>query len=47
MKLKIIRKIDKLGRIVIPKDLRKALSLTFDTEVEITVENGTIILKKG
>ncbi len=44
MKIKIIRKIDKLGRIVIPKDVRTTLDLRVGDKIEIKVENNNIIL---
>jgi len=47
MKIKIIRKIDKLGRIVIPKDVRLTLNLESGNSIEITVENETVVLKKA
>ena len=47
MKIKIIRKIDKLGRIVIPKDVRNTLSLKAEDSIEIMVENNSVILKKS
>ncbi len=42
----LIRKIDKLGRIVIPKEIRKNLNIKDGEELEIYVENDNIILKK-
>lgn len=43
----IIKRIDNLGRIVLPKDVRKKLKLKENDEVEIiTSDDGTIILKK-
>ncbi|MEG1705731.1 MAG: stage V sporulation T C-terminal domain-containing protein [Clostridia bacterium] len=43
----IVRKIDDLGRIVIPKEIRKALRIRIGDPLEIYVErNGEIILKK-
>ena len=47
MELKIIRNIDKLGRIVIPKDARKTLGLQIGDAIDITVKNNTVILKKA
>lgn len=47
MSIEIIRKIDGLGRIVIPKDIRLALGLCLGESVVITVENNAVILKKG
>ena len=41
----IIRRIDDLGRIVIPKEIRRNLRVKEGTSIEITVdENGSIIL---
>ena len=36
--------IDKAGRVVIPKDARERLSITADTELELTVQGDTIQL---
>ena len=47
MKIKISRKIDKLGRIVIPKDVRTTLNLEIENNIEITIENETVVLKKA
>ena len=44
--LNITRKIDDLGRIVIPKELRKTMELTKDDPIEIFEGNNKIILKK-
>ena len=46
MEIKIIRKIDNMGRIVIPKDVRTTLELRHDDVIEITVVNGAIVIKK-
>ena len=46
MEIKIIRKIDRLGRIVIPNDVRKTLDLKAGDTVEIKVENGAVTVKK-
>lgn len=46
MKIKFIRKIDELGRIVVPKDVRRALNFEKESAIEITVEDGAVILKK-
>lgn len=40
----IIRRIDDLGRIVIPKDVRKRLGIKEGTPVEINIENDTVVL---
>lgn len=42
----IVRPIDSLGRIVIPKELRKIFNLKEKDELEIFVENGIIMLQK-
>lgn len=42
----IIRKVDELGRIVIPKELRKSMSISEGDPLEIFTDNDTIILKK-
>lgn len=42
----IIRKVDDLGRIVIPIELRRTLDIAERDDVEIFTENGRIILQK-
>ena len=42
----IVRKIDNLGRLVLPVELRRGLGLDEDPTVEIFVEEDTIVLKK-
>lgn len=42
----IVRKIDELGRIVIPIELRRVLDIEIKDSVEIFTEGDTIILKK-
>ncbi len=42
----IVRKIDDLGRIVLPKELRRTLGIDDKDPLEIFVEDNTIILKK-
>ena len=42
----IIRKLDELGRIVIPKEMRKDLGLNEHDPVEIEVEGRQIIIHK-
>ena len=42
----IIRKIDDLGRIVVPIELRNKLNINLKDEVEIYVEKSSIIIKK-
>lgn len=42
----IVRRIDELGRIVIPKEIRNNLRINETDNIEIYVENEAIILKK-
>lgn len=42
----IVRKIDDVGRVVIPKSIRQQLELTENDEVEIIVKGSTIIINK-
>ena len=42
----IIRRLDDLGRIVLPSELRKLLNLKVSDSVEIYVSGESIILKK-
>ena len=42
----IIRRIDELGRIVIPKELRKKLEINIKDPMEIFVDGHSITLKK-
>lgn len=42
----VVRRIDELGRIVIPKEIRRNLNLRDGENVEIFTENDAIILKK-
>ncbi len=42
----IVRKVDKLGRIVIPIELRKKLGIDEKDEIEIYVNGSSIILEK-
>ncbi|MCL1820500.1 MAG: AbrB/MazE/SpoVT family DNA-binding domain-containing protein [Oscillospiraceae bacterium] len=43
----ITRKVDELGRIVLPVELRRSLDIEEKTEVEIYTENNTIVLRKS
>ena len=43
---KIIRRIDELGRIVVPKEIRRTLKLRTNDTLEIFSEGDTLILKK-
>ncbi len=42
----IIRKVDDLGRIVLPIELRRTLDISERDELEIYMENDRIILQK-
>lgn len=42
----IVRKIDELGRIVIPKELRKSMGIDRKDPIEIFVNGAEIIMKK-
>jgi transcriptional pleiotropic regulator of transition state genes len=42
----ITRKVDELGRIVLPIELRRSLDIAEKDPIEIYVEGNTIILKK-
>ena len=42
----IVRKLDDLGRIVLPIELRRTLEIEEKDPVEIFIEDNTIILKK-
>ncbi len=42
----IVRKLDDLGRIVIPMELRRIFGISPDDEIEIYVEDDKIVLQK-
>jgi len=42
----IVRNIDELGRIVVPKEIRQRFGIAKNDPVEIYVENDSIILRK-
>ena len=42
----IVRKVDELGRVVIPVELRRTLGINEKDALEIYVENDRIILRK-
>lgn len=42
----IVRKIDSLGRIVLPIELRRVLEIDEDATLEIFVDGNEIVLKK-
>ena len=43
----IIRNIDELGRLVIPKEMRIHLSIDKNSPVEITMRDDEIVIKKS
>ncbi|MBW9158900.1 AbrB/MazE/SpoVT family DNA-binding domain-containing protein [Clostridium tagluense] len=42
----IVRKVDELGRVVVPIELRRTLGIDIKDALEIYTEDETIILKK-
>ena len=42
----IVRKVDELGRIVLPMELRRTLGIQKEDPVEIFVDDNNIILRK-
>lgn len=42
----IVRKVDTLGRIVIPKEIRNKLGIDYNTSIEIYVDGDYIVLTK-
>ena len=42
----IVRKVDELGRIVLPIELRRTLDIAEKDSLEIYVDGNTIVLKK-
>ena len=42
----IVRKIDELGRVTLPSELRKTLDIDVKDGLEIFIEGNTIVLKK-
>ena len=45
LKKESLRKVDKLGRIVLPKDLRRRLGIEEGTDLFIGEEDGRIVLE--
>ena len=43
----VVRKLDELGRITLPIELRRSLDLDVKDGLEITVQDGCIILRKA
>jgi len=44
--LGVVRKLDELGRVVIPVDCRRELGITFGDPLEISVNGEYLVLKK-
>ncbi|MGE6962720.1 AbrB/MazE/SpoVT family DNA-binding domain-containing protein [Bacillus thuringiensis] len=42
----VVRKVDKLGRIVLPRELRNTLDIEAKTPIEIFVDGEKIVLQK-
>ncbi len=42
----IVRKVDELGRVVLPMELRKVMDINIKDPMEIYVDNEFIVLKK-
>jgi len=42
----IVRRVDELGRVVLPIELRRVLGIAEKDQIEIYVEGASIILKK-
>ena len=43
----IVRKVDELGRVVIPKEMRRTLGINTGSSIEMSVgEGGEVVLKK-
>ena len=42
----IVRKVDNLGRIVIPIEIRRAMSIDVKDPIEISIDGDTIVLRR-
>ncbi len=42
----VVRKVDELGRFVLPKEIRKLHNINANDELEFFIDDGKIILKK-
>jgi len=42
----IVRKVDDLGRFVLPKELRRTMEIKENDSLEIYVEDNSVVLKK-
>ncbi len=46
MKIGIVKRVDELGRIVLPKEMRKLLNIREGSRLEISVQDDAIVMKK-
>ena len=46
MKNGIFRKVDKLGRVVIPREIRKILQINEGTTLDISIEKDGVFIRK-
>ncbi len=42
----IVRKVDELGRVVLPVELRQTMGIETDTQLDVRREGQTIVIKK-
>lgn len=42
----IVRRVDDLGRIAIPKDIRRQIGISENSPMEIFIEDNTVVLRK-
>ena len=42
----IIRKVDEVGRIIIPSEIRSVLNIDYRDQVEVFLDNNSMIVKK-
>ena len=42
----VVKELDQLGRIVIPKEMRRALQIKDKDLLEVSLENGRIVIEK-
>lgn len=42
----IVRKIDNVGRVVLPTEIRRQLNLTTDTQIQIYLKDSYIVVEK-
>ena len=42
----IVRKVDELGRVVLPIELRRTLNISYKDSLEIFTDNNMVVLRK-